>query len=424
MQSRHDRQDGEDPLKRTLISTASLLVALLLFALGLVPFLQQGLIRAELLRCRTNVKNLGSALTTYGQNHLSEGKAQYPGSLSELETDLGHPLPQCPVGGPYRISFEEPGEEFVVCCSHSAMHRLPQGYPRFSTSGPEPGPQPLDGPVDRTCYGLLMAAGLCFYLLQLPAVREDIPVPASVQRSLEGRLWLRYLDALGWCALGVLCTTAVWFATMSWPSLLPRFLASAIGGSYLARLLARLGWTLWDALLPSAHPCVGKGELHEAPFLTGGLRAPVVPFIAQRARAMFLGRIMPGVGLATAFLAPLLFAELEHSWQAAGGVFVAVALLVYPLCCPWEIWQTGLFREELEWVPGTGLLLLHSRPGGRPQVKVLGNRSDLREVLVVDGLASLTLPERTIRIPAGNLSEGLCQGPETRRGPSRGAQRH
>ena len=277
-------------------------------------------------------------------------------------------------------------------------------------------PESLDGPVDRMCHGLLMAAGLCFYLLQLPAVRDGISAPASVQRCLQRHLWLRYFDALGWCALAVLCIAVLWFATAAWPSILPRFLVSAIGGSYLARLLARLGWTTLDALLPSTPAVSSPQEFPYEPFLTGGLRAPVLPFVGQRARAIVLGRIMPGVGLATAFLAPLLFADLRQTWQAAAGVLLAVVLVIYPLICPWKDWQTGLFREELEWVPATGLLLLHSQPGGHPESKVLGNRSDLREVLVVDGLATLTIASRTVRISAGELSEGLCTGPRKAKG--------
>lgn len=253
---------------------------------------------------------------------------------------------------------------------------------------------------------LLATAGLFFYLTLLPAFRHDLEMPAPVERALVERPWLRWVDRFAWAVLGILSTAAVWLATAQWPVLWLRALTSMVAGSFLTRLLARLGWALWEALLPSYIAREPAPEWRDVPFLRGGVRTPVVPSLAQRARIFWLGRVLPGAGLAGAFLAPFLLSGRDPNLSSKLSLLATLVLVAYPLIC--RLWQTEVFPQQLEWVPGTGLLLLHSRPWERARSAVLGNRADLQEVKVVDGLATLTFPDRTLRVPAGELSEGLC----------------
>lgn len=255
----------------------------------------------------------------------------------------------------------------------------------------------------------LMVAGFFCYLMLLPAFREDIPIPGRARRALERHVWLRWADRFGWCVLGASCIALIWQATAVWPVVWSRALVSAVGGCLLTRLLARLGWGCWSAAFSQPGSEGSEGSAlpgRDLPFLSGGLRAPIVPTLAQRAGAFLLGQIVPGVGLAAACLAPWPLSGLEGSWSARAGL--ALALVLYGVVSRSR--RIGFFREQLEWVPGTGLLLLHSRPWDRSEVTVLGNRADLQEVKVVDGLAVLTFPGRTLRVPSGELSEGLCAG--------------
>ncbi len=129
--------------RASLVCGLAVLLALLFLLSNVIGHRCQ----SQLTACKSNLRNLGTALVMYGEDN--QGK--YPATLSALVPNYLKILPNCPAAGMntysygYRVRQAEPGTgRYTFFCA--GAHHVPQGgevgYPAYdSTQGLVDGPR-------------------------------------------------------------------------------------------------------------------------------------------------------------------------------------------------------------------------------------------------------------------------------------------
>ncbi len=99
----------------------------------IVPNFARARIQGQTTACKSNLKNIGTALEMYAADH----KGHYPPSLDKLEGNYLKFMPSCPSAEKVTYTYEvhSDPEVFTVFCSgkyHEAL-LIPENYPRFSS---------------------------------------------------------------------------------------------------------------------------------------------------------------------------------------------------------------------------------------------------------------------------------------------------
>ena len=136
-------EEHEPQPDRTTISWVTLVTALLaVFALSLilVPNFLKARTRGQLTACKSNVKNIATALEAYA----ADNAGNYPQSLQELvNSRLLRALPTCPGAGEvtyldYQVPTEPDSFSFSCCGDHHKRaytgFNIKGGYPQYNSN--------------------------------------------------------------------------------------------------------------------------------------------------------------------------------------------------------------------------------------------------------------------------------------------------
>ena len=124
------------PPKEPYFSVLSLVVVVVLISVMasiLVPNFLRARARGQLTACKSNCKNIGTALEMYS----TDNQARYPVSLSQLVPKYLKTIPTCPSAGQVTygnyVSASEP-DVYTFCCAgenHRSSSTAPN-YPQFN----------------------------------------------------------------------------------------------------------------------------------------------------------------------------------------------------------------------------------------------------------------------------------------------------
>lgn len=339
----------------------------------LVPNFLRARAQGQLTACRSNLKNIASALEMYGQ----DSRGAYPAQLATLtSTNYLKVIPTCPAAtvDTYSASFTSAGSNYTLSCQ-GAVHQkvgLEPDFPQYlSSTGPTDGRLgPQASGLNALFEGLLSVAMIPvwgFFLYRL----IERPQPMTEVKELEAQHGpLAVLAWLGWLSLNGVFTAAFWLGTQPlWHGMLSPLLAPLLG-CVTAEWTVRAGWWVWGKLSPAVPTIDPAPSPAKSPALGASLRTRLTP--PPLAPLLQFG--VPLTLLAVLTLAPLVGPHPDRDPYL--GLALA-ALLSFPAYLWARNWARELFEREVELLPGSGILLEHSRRWGRTRVTRLATLADV-----------------------------------------------
>ncbi len=365
----------------------------------LVPFFLKARAEGQLTACHSNLKIVATALEMYAE----DARGAYPAQLDRLVAGRYlKTIPTCSAVGAdgYAYSHSSTPAAFTVYCRGVNHKKVGPGpdFPRYTSweglSDGEMGPR--TGWLG-TLFESLRAVALwpvwLFFLFRLGERPRGMGAAYELEQKHRP---LAVLAWLGWLSLSCLLTAGVWLGSRSlWQGQLSPLLAPLLG-SLGSEWLVRCVWWVSAKLSPAASPDRPSSGAALGPALGAGRRARlgrprVVPLLTAGA---------PLVLVAAVTLAPLVGPHPER--DPFLGLAVG-ALLSFP-CYLWaRNWAGELFDRELELLPGSGILLEHSRRWARARVTRLGTLAD------VHGLSEngFCIGQRRFRVEDSEFLEAL-----------------
>lgn len=296
-------------------------------------------------RCAYELSRVGQALEAYRQDQQT-----FPTDLRRLTPRYLKAIPTCPAGGEddYTAGYRGASADYQLECQGGHLSLTPS----MTHSG---GLQSASSPRKGSGLELLLAGPGCIVLLFIISAR---PRPYSVVEEWEqSDLGWGIVGFVGWMVL-LAVSTSVLLNLLGLPW-------GLYGGAIASWLLAKAGWWLWGLLSP------------RAPVRTpqGGLRVPVLLTSAEvfAERALSFG--MPLASLLLMLIPSWLGPDPRRDSLLCLAVFALVSLPLYLWGRTLAAWS---LRRELELVPGSGVILEHSCPGGWARTRRLGTVSEIR----------------------------------------------
>lgn len=400
-----------------------LMVVVACVAIGLailVPKLIKARQDGQLVACKSNLLKLAKASEAWASDH----GGLYPRRLEEL-ADLWSDgqggslldLPECPrfpeeEGGNYLFrvfppTAETPFEVYTITCPDGTPHGLPDDEPRYEFAeglicGAPHRIAGFRGFLQDLPYIVVTGLGLLFFVGSL-ARRPDPSFRA--QTAMDRSRLLSLLSGFSWFLLVSGSAGVILWLTRSWPFLPLRILMASVVCGLLAELVVLAGYRLWEIASPTdTSPPEGQSP-DEQPSL-GSLRACVVPGSRDRIRATVCGFALPLLTLVTAVGLPALQDDSLHALQGSLIGLAAAALMSFLLYLWGKAWARTFSQCQLEWVPGTDLLLVHSWNGAR--VRTLGTVDDIESLRKNEGGYVLKLAGEIFQLPPGELGRELA----------------
>jgi len=353
-------------MSRRGFATIELYIPILVIALLaaiLVPNFLKARAQGQLTACRSNLKNLGTALEMYA----TDSKGEYPKLLKDVSPRYLKGIPTCPStkNDTYSNSYVCSASNFSLCCK-GENHRVDRpDYPSYNAR---------EGLVDDSRGTLksgndrvldLLGIGMIGYFCFIKLFFRPQPMPV-VEEWEKLNSQIETAGCLGWVLLNLLLA-----------GLSVHRLGFALGmplGVISADLLTRAGWLVWRALSP---PHQAKA-IQESPFvssipgLTQPLRFPIQP--DEREKSM---RRLVSFSFPTLFLTLTLSLQLDSDPVRSRLMALALtALLGIPLYL-WGGWLAKrLLARQLELLPGSGQLLLHHQRWGKATITCLGSLAE------------------------------------------------
>lgn len=365
------------------------ILAIAVGAVLLVPNFQHARAEGQLTACGSNLKNIGTASEMYFVDH-----DVYPSQLTSLTPEYLKQLPLCPASGEGYSWIQN-----TLTCPAEQHQGLTYTYqdgltkitlvPSFAKIW-----------AGRIWRLLLFLTSLCMFYAFLG--QRPTPNP-DAQRAMDRSPGLEFASWLSWILLN--CSVAIgigWLGslTLAWYDAV---LAGLFFGGMLTEWVVRMGWRVWATLSPKPLPEMQQNKSpQEEPTLDGGLRAEV-SVSSAKSRAASLHTL--GVPATCTLILTTLGASL--SVQLAGLGFALGALLSFPLYLWARRWKSDVLDCELEFVPGAGLILMHSHPWGQPRTEQLGTLADVESVTLVPGGYSLVLKGREFRLSSDEFVDAL-----------------
>ena len=359
--------------------------------------------------CKSNLKNIGTALEMYS----TDNQGRYPLRLQQLLPTYLKQIPTCPTAesDTYSVSYQQTHKPDNFSYSCQGHHHSPDGDPSYECqTGLHPGPRPTMGRLKGTLSFLfsLFLSVYCAGFLGMQAFvgrPEPLPRAASILRRRP------LLDRVSWLSWVLLCGAGVgviWYG-LGMEFSPTTFCISTFLGPLLAQLLVRAGNSLWafcsPAPLPEPGPQVHAGAI---PGLRSPVWTPVLLTSAQRRKASVLTFSLPFLSLSLLTILPSLGQEPDQALRGSLLGLAAGVLLVFPAYLWARHWGRLLFERRLEWVPGSGDLLLHASPWGSPVVVCLGTQAEIESLrLQSDRTWQLTVGGMSYRLPPGEFIENL-----------------
>lgn len=373
-----------------------MILVLALLSATLVPSFLKARAEGQLRNCRSNLKNVATALELYAK----DWQGNYPSRLPALTPNILKSIPTCPAANldTYSTSYSSSFSAYTVYCrgDHHGKASLWPNFPQYTSA------EGLLGEASRPGNGWLdQLLGLLQWILFIPAFAFFVnrvgtrPEPLPQARELEQRHpWLGWLGWLSWVVLCLGCTglTGIYCA-QSWSRGWSALMALTAGGM-VAEWTVRTGWRFWGKLSPAEREPADSTSAGPNPEIGASLRTRLVLTGNQR----LLSRLLK-LGLPLLVLALLTLGLPNPLLGLAVG-----ALLSFPLYLWGKSWASELFERELELVPGSGVLLEHSRRMGRPMVRQLGTLAQV-ENLSDDGFC---LGGRSLLVSDRDFLEALA----------------
>ena len=353
--------------------------------------------------CHRNLKNIATAVEMYG----TDNQGRNPVTLARLCPIYLKEIPTCPAAGSdsYSSSYSIAIKPDVFSFICSGRHHTPEGDPGYhSEAGLLKGPPARRGHQTTMLdvfLSFILTVGSLWTLLVNISLCWPEPVPES-KELLQSHPRLARANWWAWPLLCLLLTSLVAW-TVPFSGWLGRFCVSVFVGPFLAQLLVRLGAGLWRRLGPRSASAGGPvGSPDELP----RLHDPWLVEIVLGGREQLLSNwFTHGVPWLTVLLCMGLPARgpdpvlaLRHSLLGlAVGIF-----LLFPAYRWGQQWSRQLFHQQLEWVPGSGEILLHSRRWGWPLSQSLGTQADVQSLQPIGaGLFRLRMAGWSFRIRSG-----------------------
>jgi hypothetical protein len=361
--------------------------------------------------CKSNLKNLATALEMYG----TDNQGHYPAQAGRIVPRYLRQIPTCPAAGAdsytasYQVSMSP--DTFSLACS--GLHHSPDGAPSYHAEeglieGPLPRRSSLNSMGDAVVALFLVVGCLWTFVVQVAiAWPEPLPETESILKSRPRLARLNYLSWPGLCLF--LAALIAWALPLEgW---LGRFCLGSFLGTPLARWLVYLGGGLWRRLSPSEtrteaprpRPRLGPGPRLDDPYVVEVALSGRQKQLAAR----FTGTV-PWMTLILLTGVPALGQQPLTALRGSLLGFAAGMMVVFPAYRWARHWSQELFQRQLEWVPGSGELILHSRRWGRPHSLALGTQADVELIEVVDKKVSrLTVAGCPYLVPSGPWLKNL-----------------
>ena len=363
--------------------------------------------------CQSNLKNVATALEMYGQDN----QGQYPPEIRKLVPGYLRQIPTCPAAGAdsYTVTYQVSLEPDLYSYSCSGLHHSPEGSPSYNAhQGLIPGPPPHrsnETSVGDVFIAFVLSAGCSWSFLAHLLMVWPEPLPET-EAILKSRPLLARLNWLSWPLLCLILSTLIGWA-IPLEGWLGRFCLGAFLGPFLAQLLVRLGVGLWRRLSPSERPGdVPRPRPGLGPKLGDPHLVEVVLSGRQKRLADWFTQGLPWLTLLVLTGVPSLGQQPLTALRGSLLGFAAGVILVFPVYKWGKRWSQELFQRQLEWVPGSGELILHRRRWGWPLSQPLGTQADVELVEPVDKQVSrLQVAGCQFLVPSGpwlnNLQDHL-----------------
>lgn len=337
--------------------------------------------------CKSNLKNLSIALEMYA----ADSQGQYPPRLAALTPTYLRRVPSCPAAetDTYSASYEAHGTHFTVSCQ-GYNHRLnvAENRPALSESGWLPDQyHPAEASWLEVIVATVVFLGPAWWFLWKQL--QNRPTPTLLQAVEFGKQhpWLDRLSAACWVLLCLVCTGAILALFRGY---LRWILAPFLGG-LLAHALVGFGWWFWGKLSPAPDEKPSSPVLSRAPQVQPPERLTLLPSASQRLQSRVLTVGLPLIWVLTVSAMPWFARGLEAALLGlAAGVLTS-----FPVYLWTRQFRRQCFERHLEVLPGSGLIYEHSRFWGRPVVRRVGSRADIRELREVDSGWQFQLGDRT-----------------------------
>lgn len=321
----------------------------------LLPTFQQARADGQFKACRTTLENYGTAMEMYKVDHH-----EYPLSLDSLAPNYLKELPVCPgKDRSYELQTKESREQFKIVCSSKHPGAEPGSLHYDAKTGVHYVPAKIG-------WGALTFIAFSFlnlgYLLVVFCSRPIPPKRAGVFLSRYKRLnsasdacW--YILSLGLAYGGFFLLKEL----TGYPIL------ALIGiplGFVLAWSLTYYGWKVWELLSPAPKR---KNESPESdgPALGDGIRSSVILTGWERVAHNLVTIGFPLTTFLCFVCVPIATAVDSSAIRAILLSVAAGALLSFPLYLWGKHWARSLTGRELEWIPGSDLILQHVQGSSR-----------------------------------------------------------
>lgn len=359
--------------------------------------------------CHRNLKNIAIAAEMYG----IDNQGRYPVSLARLRPKYLKEMPTCPAAGAdaYSSSYAIATKPDNFSFSCSGRHHTPDGDPGYNGSeGLMEGPPPRR--ADKTTVpdaflAFFLAAGSLWTLLTNMSVCWPEPMSES-KELLQAHPLLARANWWAWPVLCLLLASLIAWA-LPFSGWLGRFCVGAFVGPFLAQLLVRMGAGLWRRLAPRSASAGGQvGSPDELPRLHDPWLVEVVLGGREQLLSNWFTRGVPWLTVLMCMGLPALGPDPVLALRGSLlGLAVGIFLL-FP-AYRWGLhWSRQLFHQQLEWVPGSGEILLHSRRWGWPLSQSLGTQSDVQSLQPIGaGLFRLQMAGWSFRIRSGRWLDHL-----------------
>lgn len=328
------------------------ILVIAVLAAVLVPNFIKARRQGQLTACKSNLKNVATALEMYS----TDAMGQYPERLDRLVPKYLKSIPGCPSEQPATAYVHE-ASHFTLTCqgfSHGLLYSSRAGL----------GEGPARPNPNQISVGRVFLLLFVWYLFLVKLFLR--PEPMRVVQDLEMKYdVMAGLGCFGWVALNSLLAYLVYL----------RFggVVAPVLAAVSADLLVRAGWFVWGRLSPPPDAVEEKSEAAGSlPRLPGPIRATVPWTPSERARYRAIS-LAPPLSVLALFTLPVWLAD---PWQSRLFGLAAAALVAFPLFL-WGRRLGQLFlNHQLELLPGTGVVLEHRRRWGHPVAARVGSLND------------------------------------------------
>lgn len=315
--------------------------------------------------CLDNLLDL--ALAT---GEFSKQFGELPGELTQLTPDHLKTLPSCPTTGETDYRLETVDGEYTISCPTNHLGKSLAFDSRTAKINTTRSSQANPGRLtDIIYYPVACFLALVLFGIALEAQPEMHP---EAETLLERHSTVRWINWFCWLLIFCGSSMAGCYLAEIWTGSRWLGLFGGVLGAIFATQVVEKGWALWTLLSPVVEPKETAEEPGENPQLSQGLRAQLSLRPRERFFSLVITHAIPALACLCLILAlnttdnPGDFNQIVL-WGAILGVVFS-----FPLYLWGKRWAGLLYGRELEFVPGAGLLLLHSRPWGQPRCLTLG----------------------------------------------------